>query len=539
MSQSSHDDRARWLDVIAPFKSEIITMTRASDVETAQQRVMDTAQRLMHELIFDWNRSSVICRLPPEILATCFSFLDLEELFEASHVCRAWRSTALSCPSLWSTVHFVPSRFTDPEAVDLILKRSGQTLLELYFICGNDNEELLGPILEPHMHRIRHLAWTAGPSELFLRQAPMLESLICDQLSPIPENLFGGCRGRLRTLEVFSMLLPEKCPALSTLTSLSAYLAGYQEEAQSLVHLFLLCPLLEHLEFGEMTQAHYPFLSAGSPTRLQTLTLYSAAENLCDLTRYVSAWAPANPNLSQIRLSVHYECILSHSAYIFEATETLSISQHVGYARIQTTDIHGRSCTLSLRHPVHFSHEKISLKLANIIRQHGALLGQLRVLSAPVAVLSRLFNLAPAMPALSVLVEAWKPENSILWDYVSPAAQLSCLAQTGHLQLLRIDIVALVADGVAHYEGDVENVLAALATSLPARDQGYDVEVVVQGLKGKLTSDELPSVTGYRIVLGGDEGDRRSTFDVPVHRPPAWGYDVPKMSFSVLGYLAA
>ncbi|EJD46789.1 hypothetical protein AURDEDRAFT_164242 [Auricularia subglabra TFB-10046 SS5] len=474
---------------------------------------MDTAQRLMRELIFDWNRSSIICRLPPEILATCFSFLDLEELFEASHVCRAWRSTALSCPSLWSTVDFEPSRFTDPEAVDLILERSGQTLLDLCFVWANDNEELLGPILKHHMHRIRHLTWTAGPSEFFLQPAPMLESLTCDQLSPIPENLFGGCRGRLRTMAVYSLLLPEQCLALSTLTSLSADIAGDEEDAQSLARLFSLCPLLEHLELGEMTEAHYPVLSAGSPTCLRALILRSESNDRCDLTRYVRLWAPANPHLSKISLSVDRECIPSHSESVFEAAETLFVSQHDDHAKIQTTDTRGRSRTLSLRHPRHFGYEKISRKLANIIRPHGTLLDQLRTLSAPVTVLSRLFEPPPAMPALrtlAVLVEARKPEIFISWDrdaIVFPATQLSCLAQTGNLPLSRIDVGALVSRGMMLHESDVDDLLATLETALPERDNQEAVEVVLQGLRDELTSDELPCVKGYRIVLEGDEVD--------------------------------
>ncbi|EJD46791.1 hypothetical protein AURDEDRAFT_164245 [Auricularia subglabra TFB-10046 SS5] len=57
-----------------------------------------------------------------------------------------------------------------------------------------------------------------------------------------------------------------------------------------------------------------------------------------------------------------------------------------------------------------------------------------------------------------------------------------------------IDTVTLVDKGVMLYEGNTENLLGALETSLLERDKQEHVEIVLQGLQAELTSDGLPSV---------------------------------------------
>ncbi|EJD46770.1 hypothetical protein AURDEDRAFT_164222 [Auricularia subglabra TFB-10046 SS5] len=471
---------------------------------------MNTAQQQMREAVADWNRSTITYRLPPEVLAACFSFLSLEQLFVATHVSQAWRATALSCPALWRVVTFEPGRFTDPDAVETVLKRSGQMPIDLVFGYAS-NEELLGRVLERHMHRVRRLRWPSQATDFLLQPAPLLESLTCDNLHPIRGDFLGGSAGRLHTLRLYYLLLPARCPALSTVTLLSFDLGGDEEDAESLVHLFSVCPVLEELEIGGLTERHEQYLLVHAPTRLQKLMLRSANNSLVDVARYVHAWGPANASLCTISLQMHYAYTPSHSASLLEDVETLSVSHHAYHDTMEVTSTRGRTCAVHLRHPWAFDCETISNKLATIIGPHGALLTQLRALSAPVTVLVRLFTPAPAMPALrtlTLLVQAKERETRNSRDHegtIFPAAQVSCLAQTGHLQLTRIDIVALI-DRVMIYESDVQTFLTTLATSLPARQQSEGVEVVLHGLHNELTADALPRVQGYRISLGEATG---------------------------------
>lgn len=511
---TSNDDRVPWQAVISKFKYNIGTLKFAADVLAEQQRVVNVAQQLMREVIVDWNRSSVTCAVPPEVLATCFSFLSLEELLVATHVSHAWRATALSCPGLWSRASLYSGKDAERDILDLVLQRSGQTLLDIEILSNTDNADILGPLLGCHMHRIRHLTWAPRISQFLLQPSPLLESLTCHMLAPIPENLLGCSPGRLRALRLYSLHLPASCAALATVVSLTVDLNGTQAEAASLVHLFAVCPLLEVLEMNELAELHFAFLVAGTPTRLRVLNLCTRRSSSADLARYVTAWAPANPNLASIDLSMDHDSRMNatDTASLLMGAEVLSVSQSTRQGTLKITDAGGRTCTIVLRTPWKRDYDAISRKIASILAPHSALLGQLRALRAPVTVLSRLFKPAPAMPALrtlTALLQAWEDETHTSWDphIVFPAQHLSFLSETGHLlDHARVEIVTLLARGMMIYQPDVQSFVDTLATSLPVRDQQEDVEIEVRGLHDELTFEDLPRVKGYRFLLLGQGG---------------------------------
>jgi len=67
-------------------------------------------------------------RLPPEVLGIIPSFLVQDrDRITATHVCRRWRNTFLSTPSLWTRI----SAFENPEKTEAYLERSGDTLLDI------------------------------------------------------------------------------------------------------------------------------------------------------------------------------------------------------------------------------------------------------------------------------------------------------------------------------------------------------------------------------------------------------------------------
>ena len=50
-----------------------------------------------------WNLSAPVYRLPPELLTSCFRFLDLRALLQVSSVSHRWRKDALCDPALWAS----------------------------------------------------------------------------------------------------------------------------------------------------------------------------------------------------------------------------------------------------------------------------------------------------------------------------------------------------------------------------------------------------------------------------------------------------
>ena len=109
------------------------------------------AHRVHAHVRFALNGFALINRrLPPEVLGIIPSFLfrDRDRIF-ATHVCRHWRNTFLSTPSLWNRI----SAFRHPEKTEIYLERSGDTLLDisishnaLWTQGGNDSYRMLYPL---------------------------------------------------------------------------------------------------------------------------------------------------------------------------------------------------------------------------------------------------------------------------------------------------------------------------------------------------------------------------------------------------------
>ncbi|EJD35122.1 hypothetical protein AURDEDRAFT_130800 [Auricularia subglabra TFB-10046 SS5] len=519
------DDRVHWEPVIPRFKHKLEALQLARDVQSAQQSVLDTALQLMREVVSNWNQTTITCRLPPELLAACFSYLPLNDLLAVTRVCQCWRATALAAPELWSTLTFDLDRYANADILGLAVSRAGQVLLDYTFsVVRSTKKTSLARALAEHMYRLRRLSWTIpGIPGFMLQAAPPLESFSGRLMDFIPSELFGGTAARLGTLKVQALCLPETCPALSTVTTLCASLSfGLQNEAESLVHLFAVCPLLEHLELSDLVDTHFLPLTVLTPTRLRTLILRTYKFDSSDLVRYLRAWAPANPRLSRVRLDMKLR--LRDAAPIFEEAETLSVSQHEGYAacaKMEIRSTRGRMCTLLLRHPSNLHYDQVSSALAGEIHANSAHLGRLRSLSALVTVLDALFKPPPALPALralAVLVEKWAPELPIavqmthVEGYGSrfPIESLECLLDTQDMGRLSNIAVIASTSTCAFEQTDFDGLLLTLEKSLPQRDQQDEVVVVVRGFRSDLVADVvLPRVQGYSIALLATESARR------------------------------
>lgn len=128
------------------------------------------------QMILNQNASVPVNRLPPEILAHIFSFVQpysqgppfplpttYNEWLKVTHVCQHWRTTALSFPRLWSHIHV--RKLLDRKIAVKNIKRSAQSPLNVYCTILApplaDEVNILSLVAE-QMHRLQelHIHWT-------------------------------------------------------------------------------------------------------------------------------------------------------------------------------------------------------------------------------------------------------------------------------------------------------------------------------------------------------------------------------------------
>jgi hypothetical protein len=181
------------------------------------------------------NALAPVNRLLPETLATIFTMLqeempsfrpvyknrsDLNSWLAVSRVCRYWRATCISTPTLWSSIHIRGHRNS---AVGLHLERSSTAPLKVYYAAYNheagsaaalDADAILNNVAKNcerfrEFHCLSHRAVTDQTWSLFTRGAPFLESLTLsvenqdpDETSPVLPTVFGDHTPRLQKLAI-------------------------------------------------------------------------------------------------------------------------------------------------------------------------------------------------------------------------------------------------------------------------------------------------------------------------------------------------
>jgi hypothetical protein len=137
------------------------------------------------------NALAPISSLPPETLATIFSFLSPskgnEEVYHfgwlfVSHVCRQWRDSALYHPRLWSHINF--SKLTSTGVAEILSRAKMAPLhLEVGFTDWSKEQfDTFEGHLEAHISHICHLGvlglgYFQTELERHVSSAPALESL--------------------------------------------------------------------------------------------------------------------------------------------------------------------------------------------------------------------------------------------------------------------------------------------------------------------------------------------------------------------------
>ena len=158
--------------------------------------------------------------LPPEILLRILECRTREsDLVAATQVCRYWRSTLTSSPSLWSCFQFQSSH--DLDRTLTYLKRSKSAPIDVSINTGlTENLDVL-EYLAPRIARTRSLVIQAyhdihTASLLFCNPAPLLQHLeilsTSEGVVHLPDNFLGQQAPSLRSVSLVRI-----CPTLESL----------------------------------------------------------------------------------------------------------------------------------------------------------------------------------------------------------------------------------------------------------------------------------------------------------------------------------
>lgn len=135
-------------------------------------------------------------KLPPEILSRVLYHRSCgQDLISATHVCRYWRSTLISTPSLWKTFHFNRSS-CDVDRTLTYLERSKAVPIDIHIGPHYPSRDLYKlQHISPHMSRMRSFTITSHPnidivsSLLLCQPVPCMERLIMDSSRPFVRPL--------------------------------------------------------------------------------------------------------------------------------------------------------------------------------------------------------------------------------------------------------------------------------------------------------------------------------------------------------------
>ena len=214
------------------------------------EQILSTASLRLRSLI---NSFSPINRLPPEVFAVILAHRwPGRDLISSTHVCRHWRTTLLSFPSLWAEIDCAGG-----EQTALFLDRARAAPLHIY-LRQRFSHAALNALIAPQIDRIELLIAhpvvprdTTAVCRYLSRSAPKLKTLVIAPRSASWQHLPTIFRGDLPELRRFSVeraifdLAKFRTPSL---THLSLQYTAHGEPAMDCLLRFLeQTPLLENL----------------------------------------------------------------------------------------------------------------------------------------------------------------------------------------------------------------------------------------------------------------------------------------------------
>jgi hypothetical protein len=272
------------------------------------------------------NELAPISRLPPETLATIFTFLSASAWNErvahlkwirVAHVCRRWREIALNHPRFWSHINF--TKLTSAGMAE-ILARAKMVPLHLEADSTKWDAahfEVFGRQLESHIPHTHHLKFNGyQPSTVVKRlvsPTPTLESLSLfhkssKYMSPhdiIPDNLFNCTAPSLTSLKLENCDIGWKSPLLKGLRILE--ILNLSAKARPKLNDWL-DALNEMPQLKELSlQSATPLASLADPLISRTVTLPSLTHFHINASAKDCALALAHlvlPTLTWLRVNV-------------------------------------------------------------------------------------------------------------------------------------------------------------------------------------------------------------------------------------------
>ena len=208
-------------------------------------------------------------RLPKDVFVLIPRFFTLEQeqdysqfpmnkpLITMTHVCRSWRNTLLSTPSLWTQIDFSQSTGSQQTS---FLRRSGNQPLGIHqFLEDEDHVEPFLSITLRNLFRLQELSITSFLPHLerllgnFSASAPELKYLeiandpnITDKDIKLPK-IFGGRMPKLTSLSLYSLRTNLRDFGFPSLTRFN-FSTGTKISVRDLTSFFERCPLLEFIQ---------------------------------------------------------------------------------------------------------------------------------------------------------------------------------------------------------------------------------------------------------------------------------------------------
>ena len=329
------------------------------------------------------NSLAAISRLPPEILSKIFvccaaTYKPVQPTMDwvkVSHVSRHWRTVAIGCPRLWTTLVFARPRW-----VEEMLKRSKMAPLVInaeFGYLGPKSTEAVQLTMN-HISRVRELNIVSASSsfgKLFSnvpRAAPMLQVLVLSTSTnhyaepfrdnySIPPGLFIDDSSQLRRLELIQCNLDWTSHLLKGLTHLKIHDTAPGTRPSTLLFLDVLeqLPTLTVLDLKDALPHVVDGSSAMSYQRtveLRSLTYFhlSGSDSDCsNALRHLSVSSTATLKLSCRRTEVSdadFSSILTFVSGLWEPTAIISSAAKPHKRPIRSLKIQGVGSTgLSLQ----------------------------------------------------------------------------------------------------------------------------------------------------------------------------------------------
>ncbi|KAF9649881.1 hypothetical protein BDM02DRAFT_3128105 [Thelephora ganbajun] len=293
-------------------------------LESGLQKILDV-ERSLHEVTRATrtigNMLTPVNRFPPEILSRVLERRTREwDLITATHVCRYWRYTLTSNPSLWTCFQFQPSHdlnrtltylersqsmpidvnqdMRSPQALEM-LKCFAPHIARVrsFVIRGPVNKDTILHLLRKPTPSLRHLAicfrgnsLARLPDDFLGRQAPSLRSVYFDGICPTFESPFP-----LPSLTQFNLHLPSSagpfrmsalfrffasCPWLQ---KVSIYASNEMSQDVTLDQVILLESLTELDYTSEPASRILPYLRLPRLNRLRVRLSSEPTQKLADM----------------------------------------------------------------------------------------------------------------------------------------------------------------------------------------------------------------------------------------------------------------